>query len=189
MEYFEKVPRWRVIARFLEDPNTRLNIQKNYEKGDISYNTAMRALRPLISIGMATVYRGDRAENVFELNNDHPIVAPLRTAYGRIKILSAKVGEEIGREWDDLASLSLIGAFVNGGFDVDTPVEILAITESNSELPNRTIGRLEERLGRRINLKRYLLEEWLDLRDSNNQTYESAKSENIHIWGELLEDP
>ena len=189
IEYFSKIPRWRVLARFLEDPDTRLNIQKNYNKGDISYNTAVRAMQPLVSIGMVDFYRGEQDDNVFKLNKDHPIVPPLRTAYGRIKILSCGIGNEIGKDVDDLASLSLIGAFVNGRFDVDSPVELLAITESNSEIPGRAIGRLEERLGRRIVFQRYQLDEWLELRDNNNQVYQKAKDEHIHILGEHMEDP
>ena len=189
MEYFEMVPRWRILARFLEDPNARLNIQKNYEKGVISYNTAMRAMRPLISLGMAKVYRGDRAENVFELFNSHPILPPLRTAYGRIKVLSANVGEEIGREIEDIASISLVGGFVNGSFEGDSPVELLAITETESEIPMKAIGRLEERLGRRIAFNRYLLDDWLDLRDKEDRIFKSAQKEHIHLFGESLEDP
>jgi hypothetical protein len=189
MEYFEMTPRWRILARFLEDPNKRLNIQKNYQKGEISYNTAMRSLRPLVSIGMAKVYTRERPDNVFELVKDHPVVHPLRTAYGRIKVLSAQVGEEIGNEIEDIASISLVGGFVNGTFDGDSPVELLGITETESEIPFRTIGRLEERIGRNIVFNRYLVDEWQDLRDKGDPIFKNAQREHIHLFGESLEDP
>ena len=189
MEYFDKSPRWKVLARFLEDPSLKLNIHKNYEKGEMSYNTAMRSIYPMISIGMAKVYRGDRAENVFEMINEHPVVHPLRTAYGRIKILSSQIGNEIVEEMDDIASISLTGGFVNGTFDGDSPVELLVITESESEIPPRVIGRLEERLGRRFVFNNYSLDEWLDLRDAGDPIFNHAKEEHLHLFGESLEDP
>jgi hypothetical protein len=61
--------------------------------------------------------------------------------------------------------------------------------ETESEIPFRTIGRLEERLGRRMAFNRYLLDEWIYLRDKGDPILKNAQREHLHLFGEPLENP
>jgi predicted nucleotidyltransferase len=106
--------------------------------------------------------------HIYHLNEDHPVVKPLKKAYGIDLILSAHPKEAFVNADPNIISLALHGSYADGSFDEKSDVDILAITTSKRDVILPAIHGLEDKLDKEVNVTVFKLFEWRKMADKDD---------------------
>jgi len=186
IEMFNITAKWRVLSYMLNDPWKPLFVSKMERSGQMSHHTMMAAIKILMPYGIVRESARSHFKNVYELDLEHPVVSALLKAYGISKILGAKP-VELFREVDrEIISLALIGDFMTEGWNEESEVEFVSVSESGEEIYDSILPLLEFRLERGVTIHQYNLDDWELMCKERSDPLMERCEENHLLFGDPL---
>lgn len=182
IELFDKYVDWKILGYFLSNPATDVYIKELSRKLKVSPASVSHAVKHFEANGFLIKDEKGLA-HIYHLNEDHPVVKPLKKAYGIDLILSAYPKEAFINADPNIISLALYGSYANGSFDEGSDVDFLIVTASKKEKILDTIMVLEDKLGKEVNVSAFKLSEWLALAKKSDAFYKNVVANHVLLYG------
>lgn len=185
IELFNKYVKWKILSHFLANPNTSFYIKELARILKVSSGSVSTAVRSFEEEGLLTKEEKGLA-HIFTLNNEHSVVTPLKKAYGIILVLSTKPKEEFLGIDPGIISLSLFGSYCEGSFDEKSDIDFLVITHTKKEKLIYPAKRIEDMLGKEVNISVFKLSQWHELVKKDDAFYQRVTENHILLYGSDL---
>ncbi len=186
IELFKRYVGWKVLAHFLVHPGTSFYIKELSRLLGISPASASAAVKAFHRDGL--LLKEEKGQtHLYCLDPEHPVVPPLREAYGRALVLSTRPGERFLEKDSGIISLALYGSFADGTFDEESDVDLLAVTSGEREAFLEPIRGMEEGLGREVSLTVLRLDQWRVLAKKEDAFYRRVTENHVVLYGSGIE--
>ena len=185
IELFNKYVKWKILSHFLANPNTSFHIKELARILNVSPGSVSTAVKSFEENGLLTKEEKGLA-HIFILNHEHGVIAPLKKAYGITLVLSTKPKEQFLEIDPDIISLSLFGSYSDGSFDEKSDIDFLVITHTKKEKLIYAAKRIEDILGKEVNISVFKLSQWHGLAKKNDAFYQRVIENHILLHGSGL---
>ncbi len=185
IELFRKYVQWKILAHFLENPNTSFHIKQLARELGVSPASVSSAVKPFEKDGLLSKEEKGLA-HIYRLNTDNSMVAPLKKAYGIAFVLSSKPSEKFLEIDPNIISLALFGSYADGSFDEKSDVDFLIVTSTNKETLVYAPRRLEEELQKSVSISVFKLSEWRAMAKKVDAFYKRIVENHILLYGSGL---
>jgi len=175
--------KWRILSHFLENPNTASYSTQLGQALEVTNSTASTISKDFCDSGIMKRDLMSRTY-IYHLNMDNPIVLPLRTAYGISLVLTADPKKTFSEIDDELLSVAIIGEFARGTWNENSPVEFLAISDSDDSKMEIVQRILEGVLKRKVIIKIVSIDKMDSLRERKDREYMELVKDHVLIAGD-----
>ncbi|MDP2815174.1 MAG: nucleotidyltransferase domain-containing protein, partial [Rectinemataceae bacterium] len=151
IELFRKYVQWRILAHFMENPNTSFHIKQLARIIEVSPASVSSAVKSFEEEGLLSKEEKGLA-HIYKLNADNSVVAPLKKAYGIAFVFSSRPKEKFLEIDPHIISLALFGSYAEGSYDEQSDIDFLAVTPTRKENLIRPAKDLEEELKKEISI-------------------------------------
>jgi len=186
IELFEKYVRWKVLAKFLANPNTSFHIKEVARALEISPASASSAAKYFEGFGLLVKEERGQA-HLYKLDSEHCLAAPLKKAYGLTRVISSGAKEKFLGADNAMISLALFGSYADGSFDEKSDVDFLIVTPSGRERLVSAAKELEGRLGKEVGISVFKLSEWRLMGKKGDAFYRRVAGNHVLLYGSGLE--
>jgi DNA-binding transcriptional MocR family regulator len=129
IELFRKYVQWKILAHFMENPNTSFHIKQLARIIEVSPASVRSAVKSFEEEGLLSKEEKGLA-HIFKLNADNSVVSPLKKAYGIAFVFSSRPKEKFLETDPHIISLALFGSYAEGSYDEKSDVDFLAVTST-----------------------------------------------------------
>jgi uncharacterized protein len=185
IELFRKYVQWKILAHFMENPNTSFHIKQLARIIGVSPASVSSAVKYFESEGLLLKEIIGQA-HIYRLNMDNSLVAPLKKAYGITFVLSSKPKEKFLETDPHIISLALFGSYAEGTFDEKSDIDFLVVTPTRKENLIKGAKRLEEELEKEVSLSVIKLSEWRAMAKKGDAFYKRIVGNHILLYGSGL---
>lgn len=185
IELFDKYVRWRILGHFLSHPNTSFYIKEVARILSISPGSVSTAVKFFNDEGLLIREDDDRV-HPYRLNQDHPLAAPLRKAYGLLVVLSSRPVERLLDADGSVISVALYGSYADGSYDELSDVDLLIVSSTRRDAMLEAVAELESELGRPVNASIFKLSEWRELQENRDVFYGNVVQNHVLLYGSGL---
>ena len=182
---FNSSLKWRILSFFLENPNTASFSNQLGRALDVNNSTASTISKDFSDCGLMKREIMGRTY-IYRLNMEHPIVRPLRKAYGISLVMTANPNKTFSDIDEELLSVALIGEFASGTWNENSTVEFLAISDSDDSKMEIIRKIIEGILGRKVSINRIPIDKMDSLRMQNDPAYLEIVSDHVLISGDRI---
>ena len=182
LESFNKYVDLKVLAFFLANPRTAINVNELARKLQVSPTSANQAAKFFHSKGYLSKDEKGLA-HYYQLDLNNPVVISLKKAYGLDLILSSNPQEAFLNADDNIISLALYGSYAGGDFDEDSDIDFLVVTPSKKETLMAAIRELEDRLGKEVNVSAFKPGDWRAMAKKDDAFYKNVIKQHVLIYG------
>ena len=185
IELFKKYVHWKILAHFMENPNTTFHIKQLARIIEVSPASVSSAVKSFEKEGLLLKEEKGLA-HLYRLNADNSVVAPLKKAYGIALVLSSRPKEKFLEVDPHIISLALFGSYAEGSYDEKSDIDFLAVTPARKENLISTAKRLEEELKKEVSISVFKLSEWRTLAKIGDAFYKRIVENHILLYGSGL---
>lgn len=185
IELFKKYVQWKILAHFMENPNTSFHIKQLARELGVSPASVSSAVKSFEKDGLLSKEEKGLA-HIYRLNPDNSMVAPLKKAYGIAFVLSSEPREKFLEIDPNIISLALFGSYADGSFDEKSDVDFLIVTPTKKEMLIKAVKRLEEELQKEVSISVFKLSEWRTMAKKGDAFYKRIVENHILLYGSGL---
>ena len=185
IELFRKYVQWKILAHFMENPNTSFHIKQLARIIAVSPASVSSAVKSFEEEGLLSKEEKGLA-HIYRLNSDNSVVAPLKKAYGIAFVFSSRPKEKFLEIDPHIISLALFGSYAEGSYDEKSDIDFLAVTPTRKENLIRTVKDIEEILKKEISISVFKLSEWRAMAKKSDAFYKRIVENHILLYGSGL---
>ncbi len=185
IELFEKYVKWKVLAKFLANPNTSFHVKEVARMLKISPASASSAAKYFEEFELLIKEERGQA-HLYKLNPEHCLAAPLKKAYGLTQVISSGAKEKFLGADNAIISLALFGSYADGSFDEKSDVDFLIVTPGEKERLVNAAKRLEGSLGKEVGISVFKLSEWTLMGKKGDAFYRRVAGNHVLLYGSGL---
>lgn len=180
-EIFNRYAYWKILTYFLKKPSTEVYVRelaRILEMSPASTNAALNYFYKLNILNKAK--RGPA--HFYSLNNDIPLVQAIKKMWSlfvleELDFVNACINADPG-----IITLAIYGSFANGTFDEKSDFDILIVGGDKAKLAG-PIKLLEKKLGYEVNIERFSLAKWQNLKEKRNVFYSEVARNHVLLSG------
>jgi len=185
IELFRKYVQWKILAHFMENPNTSFHIKQLARIIEVSPASVSSAVKSFEEEGLLSKEEKGLA-HIFKLNADNSVVAPLKKAYGIAFVISSRPKEKFLETDQHIISLALFGSYADGSYDEKSDIDFLAVTSTRKEDLIRPAKDIEDELKKEVSISVFKLSEWRSMAKKDDAFYKRIVENHILLYGSGL---
>lgn len=185
IELFDKYIQWRILGYFLSHPNTPYYIREVARNLDVSPGSVSTAVKFFEEWGLLVREEKERV-HLYRLNEEHPLVSPLKRTQSLVLVLSANPVERLLKADRNIISIALFGSYADGSCDELSDVDLLVITPTEKKKTLEAVMDLEDELGKSVNLSIFKLSDWRDMAAKGDVFHQKVVQNHVMLYGSEL---
>ena len=173
---------WKILEHFLAHPSGEFYIKELARTLAVSPASVHSYCGQYVNDG---ILRSEKKANakMMRLDNDSPLARAIKRMYAMASLWEAGLATALGAS-PEAISFALYGSFASGDYDDRSDADIIAV--SDKKIRREPFVKLQERLGRRVQLTELSLAKWIALKKEKDPFALSVLANNVVLRGAEL---
>lgn len=186
IELFQKYVDWKILAKFIENPNTRYYVKELSRILEVSPGSVSSAVKRFEAEGLLIKSVVGQTHQ-YIINIENPVMLSFKNFYGLVKITNTDFVNMILGADENIISLAVYGSYANGTYDEKSDLDVLIITPSKKEVFNEPGTKLQSKLGLELSISIFKLSQWRKLAKQYDPFYKRIIENHILFYGSGIE--
>jgi len=186
IELFDKYVDWKILAKFIENPNTKFYVKELSRILKVSPGSVSKAVNRFEKNGLL-IKNVVGQTHQYSVNIENPMILPLKKFNGLVKIHNSNFKNTFLKADENMLSLAIYGSYADGTYDEKSDLDVLIITPSNKEVYNQPGTKLQSKLGLELSISIFKLSQWRKLAKQNDPYYKRIVENHILFYGSGIE--
>jgi predicted nucleotidyltransferase len=186
IELFKKYLDWKILAKFIENPNTKYYVKELSRVLEVSPGSVSSAVKRFEADGLLIKSVVGQTHQ-YIINIENPGVLPLKKFYGLVKIHNSDLANMLLGADENIISLAIYGSYADGTYDEKSDLDVLIITPSKKEAFNEPGTKLQSRMGLELSISIFKLSQWRKLAKQNDPFYKRIVENHTLFYGSGIE--
>jgi predicted nucleotidyltransferase len=186
IELLKKYVDWKILAKFIENPNTKFHVKELSRILKVSPGSVCKAVKRFEKNGLL-IKNVVGQTHQYSINIENPMILPLKKFQGIVKIHNSDFAKNFLKADENIISLAVYGSYADGTYDEKSDLDILVITPSKKDVYNLPGIKLQNELGLELSISIFKLSQWRRLAKKGDPYYKRIIENHILFFGSGIE--